>query len=463
VFDIPGMVGAPDPGCWAATFDSNVPVACQQTQPLSTDTRSMPTTSYNYPPWSLVLPGLASFLPSAGGYAYVARLLNAALPIAMVAWALWSWSRRGSGLSAAALLGLTPIAWFTFAVVSPSSVAIAGGLALWTGLLLGGRHTPIPKVDTLALAGWIAVMLPRRDGALWATLIALSCCWLLQSKPSDLVRRFGRSSHAAIAVTAGLVVLTPLRNGDHGFNLLLALSPAALLAVDLLARRAERLETSTERRALVSYSVGIVVLGAFGAAVARPGGFDAHTTRLVVAATARHLRQLVGVLGWLSTPVPLVAVFAFWVAVGAIAGIGLVEYRRATVIASTGLGVMIVTAWLLELGQGADYGEYWQGRYSMPLAIGLPIALAWRPSAEGSALIDQLSPLIRWASWGIANVAFVAAQQRWGSGVSGSWDPGDWNTWGAPIPPALLVTVHAGAVTALIIASTPSTKAPAAT
>src|SRR5215203_2310979 len=85
LFELPGMVGQPDPGCWASTFDPAVPVACQGAQLLSTQTHELPSTSYNYPPWALILPGLASFVPSAGGYAYLARLLSAAIPIVLVA------------------------------------------------------------------------------------------------------------------------------------------------------------------------------------------------------------------------------------------------------------------------------------------------------------------------------------------------------------------------------------------
>src|SRR4249919_2234524 len=48
LFELPGMVGQPDPGCWASLFDPSVPVACQSTQPLSTASRELPTTSYNY-------------------------------------------------------------------------------------------------------------------------------------------------------------------------------------------------------------------------------------------------------------------------------------------------------------------------------------------------------------------------------------------------------------------------------
>jgi hypothetical protein len=33
--------------------------------------------------------------------------------------------------------------------------------------------------------------------------------------------------------------------------------------------------------------------------------------------------------------------------------------------------------------------------------------------------------------------------QRWGVGLAGSWLPWTWDTYGAPVPPSLLLVVHA--------------------
>ena len=134
--------------------------------PLSTTTRELPTSSYNYPPWALLLPGLASFVPTAGGYAYLARLLNAAVPVALGGGIAASPCDGGAPcLPRARCSALTPIAWFTFGFVSPSAVAIGGGLALWTGLLVD-RSRLGDTADRRRLGGGAA---PRRDGPVWAT------------------------------------------------------------------------------------------------------------------------------------------------------------------------------------------------------------------------------------------------------------------------------------------------------
>lgn len=447
LFELPGMVGAPDPTCWVQPIPNlDVPVSCNNGA-LTTEERLAATTSANYPPWAFVLPGLASFAPTARGYAYLARVLNAAVPFALVAGALVVLLRRRPVAAAAALLGLTPIAWFTFGIVNPSAPAIAGGFALWASLL---HHTD-RRAGVLGVAGWTAVLIARRDGPVWALLIVLACCWLTGRRPTEVWRDLGdRARWIAAAVTV-LPVLTPLADGERGFNLAIAFAPIGLVAVEMLIRWSDRLATAQARRALAGYSVGVVVLVAAIVTMMRPGGFRAETLRLVVANTGDHLRQLVGLLGWLNAPVPLPAVFLFWAVIGGLVTLASLEHRRAASVGVAVIGATIVTAWLLELGQGADDGQYWQGRYSMPFAVGLPLVLAWRADRR-AGLADRIVPALAAAGWAIANLAFVAAQQRWAVGVNGSWYPWDWDTWSSPVPPMALVIVHLLATGVLALA-----------
>lgn len=439
---VPGMVGQPDPACWAQ--HSDVPVACAMTQPLSTTSRELPTWSYNYPPWALVLPGVASFAPSAGGYAYLARLFNAAIPVALVAGSLTALRRRRSGLAASALLGLTPIAWFTFGFVSPSAVAIGGGLALWAGLLVERSRL----ATWLTVGGWAAVLLPRRDGPVWATMIVLAACLLTTTRPLALWRRLDPWARWTVVAVTPLAFVTPIVNRTLDSNALLPFAPLVIVVVDVLARVYDRTTSPAGRRALIAYSLIGAALAAVALVLAGPGDVHAETVRIVVSNTGDHLRQLVGILGWLDTPVPAVAVYLFWAVVGGLALIAALEYSRAALVYLAALGGAVVVAWLLELGQSANYGNYWQGRYTMPFAVGLPLVLAWRPIGADQ-LGDRAAPIVAWSGWVVSNLAFVAAQQRWGVGIYGSWYPWDWDTWGAPIAPWLLLLVHAGSTAVL--------------
>jgi len=440
--EVPGMVGQPDPGCWA--FQSDVPVACASTQPLTTTSRELPMNSYNYPPWAYVPPGLASFIPSAGGYAYLARLFNAAIPIALMAASLVTLARQRSVAAASALLGLTPIAWFTLGVVNPSAMAIGGGLALWTGLLF---HEARTTSMMLTVGGWASVLLARRDGPMWVVLIVITCCVLLSMRPLQLWVRLDRWARWTLVGITPLALVTPSINRDAGRGFAMGLAPVALLGVELVARAWVRFTSAAAR---VTIAVGATLVAAAGATmfvVGATASIDAGRIRVVMSGLGEHLRQLVGILGWLDTPVPQVAVFLFWAILGGLAMTTALEFRRSATVFLASLGAAIVVAWLLELGQAVDLGAY-QGRYTMPFAVGLPLVLTWRPAITTS-LSDRLTPIVAVSSWVIGNVAFVAAQQRWGVGVNGSWSPWRWDTWGAPLQPWVLILVHGGSTAAL--------------
>lgn len=477
IFTLPEMVGSPDPGCWAQQPD--VSVACASAISFGTGDSLRSTTSSNYAPWALVLPGLASFVPDAGAYAYLARALDALIPVLLMASSLVLWLRRRPIVAAALLAGTTPIVWFTFGVVNPSAIAIAGGLALWTGLLVDAdqfdagqfdagqvdagqvdagadpdresvhdrgvdrddvRVRPHDRTaDIVALAGWAALLLARRDGPLWATAIVVACCALVPCRPVDWWLRLGRLRWIAVAIVP--VTLVPsLQLGDLGFNLLLALTPLLLPAVDRVVVWWRSHPERAARQAFVGMSVLGVVLVVGALLTLRPSGFRAETIRLVMSNTGNHLQQLVGVLGWLDAPVPTSAVFLYWATLGGLATVALLERQRSAVVLALALAATVGTAWLLELGQGADYGQYWQGRYSMPFAVGLPVVAAWR--SGGAGLIDRLTVPLAVSAWIVLNAGYFAAQRRWAVGIDGTFSPWHWDSWGAPLPPIVLLAAH---------------------
>jgi hypothetical protein len=451
-YRVPAMVGAPNPGCWA--LQPYTPASCASLESGSTADVLATTTSANYPPWSYLVPGLASFVPSAGMYAYLARALMAAVPWLLVSAALIHVRAVGRAPALAALLGLTPIAWFSMSIVNPSAVAIAGGLALWAALLT----PPGRRGDILMVAGWAATMLPRRDGPVWATLIVVAACGATGLGPRKLLAQRPRWVTWSMVSVSVVAVATAVLIGQRGSELLLAAAPAALVALEWVVVRWQAATSRNARAALAGLSAAAVSGVIAVALMARPGGFDAGLLRLVMSTTGEHLRQLVGVLGWLDTPVPTFAVYLFWAAVGALAAAAYVECRRAAIVGAASFVAVVVTAWLLELGQGSVSGTYWQGRYSVPLVVGLPLLLATRPRrslrgpAPSSGLVTGFSGPLAGVVWVIGVAGFAAALQRWGVGLAGSWWPWDWDTWGAPLPPWMLLLAY-GAASAWLIAT----------
>lgn len=435
---VPAMVGEPNPACWA--FVPAETPACAADVELDTEVVDAPTTSYNYPPFGLVLPGLASFVPWAEGYAYLARALSAAVPVVLVGASLAMLAARRRELAAAALLALTPIAWFTFGIVNPSAMAIGGGLALAAGCLL--LPEGVRRAELLAVAGWLAILLPRRDGPLWTATVVIVTCATLGVRPSYLWRALPHWARIVVAVSAPIPLVQVLLRGDTGFNVALAAAVLAIPAYEALLVLWSRWPGRDQRLALV---MGLALAGAAGFAVVlltRPGGYDATLLGLVVGNTGDHLVQLVGVLGWLNAPVPMAGVLLFWIVFGGLLAVAAIERPRSAIAPLAGLGIAIVLAWALELGQGASYGDYWQGRYSMPLAVVFPLLAAWRTGRTELGVL-VLPTVAAW--WVVLNLGFFAAQRRWAVGVDGTWYVWRWDTWDAPLPPLLLLAAHAAA------------------
>lgn len=433
LFEVPGMVGLPPHACYA--LQPTQPVTCVLPATLSTDPWIAGTTSANYPPAGLILPGLASFVPSAGAYQYLARALSAAVMVALVSWCLVVAARRSTTMAAAMLLGLTPIAWFSGAVINPSAMAIAGGLALWTGLLLmdSGRAATVTVV-----AGWAALLLARRDGPVWATWIVVFVCLLGSCRPSDVWRRLDTWGRWVVLALVPLPALHTLTVPAQRSQLFLGLAPLALLGLDLILRsrssaaRVPRLVWPLA--ALAALAVGFVVIDRL-----RPGGFDADQLAVVINTSGEHLRQIVGVLGSLDAPTPTSAIILWWVVIGVLGGVALTARPRAAAWGAGVIGAALVTAWVLELGSGDTSGTYWQGRYSMPLVVGLPIVLAL--GAEVARRPPRFAAVLAGASWFVTVAAFWSAQRRWAVGIDGPVAPWRWNTWGSPLPPIVVSAV----------------------
>ncbi|HQV57238.1 MAG TPA: hypothetical protein PKV27_04440, partial [Ilumatobacteraceae bacterium] len=202
--------------------------------------------------------------------------------------------------------------------------------------------------------------------------------------------------------------------------------------------------SSRTRTLAASATVALIAVVAVALVRNRPGGFDAEQLRRVVGQSGEHLRQIVGVLGWLDAAVPWLGVFLFWAALG---GLGLVAMMFAPRVAAIGLGAIALAvglAWMMELGQAWSYGNYWQGRYTLPFAIGwgLVFASGWRSRTDPISE-RRMAWAIGAMAWAVWNFGFVAAQQRWAVGKDGSYLPWEWNTWGSPVNPMLLCVIHA--------------------
>jgi hypothetical protein len=197
---------------------------------------------------------------------------------------------------------------------------------------------------------------------------------------------------------------------------------------------------------------GVIGTGIFLAFA--PRSLDPGYVMKVIQATGDHLYQLVGRLGYLDASAPMSSVILWWATVGALAGAALLFAPRHARAGALMLGLVIVSAWVLEIGSGNRTGSYWQGRYSLPATIGLPMLLALGAAPFVSRLRNgaeqRITLVVATAAWWVWNATFFAAQRRWAVGAGGSVLPWEWDTWSAPVPPIIVLFAHGAATAALL-------------
>ena len=134
-FELPAHIGYPDPGCFA--FQPTVSASCLSMLEVSVGVELRPTRSDEYPIWGHLAPGLGSFL-SEGWSSPGARVADALVPLMLLGAALFAASRHGWLAAGGVLMSISVPVWF-IAVVNPSGLAIAGGVAVWTAFANGAR------------------------------------------------------------------------------------------------------------------------------------------------------------------------------------------------------------------------------------------------------------------------------------------------------------------------------------
>lgn len=299
-----------------------------------------PTQFANAPPLYYLVVGIPSLFLSGTTALYAMRLVSCLLNAALVALGISLLVRfypRRTPL-AGVLIALTPMVLFLMSVVSSSGLEIASGFATWCGGLCIVEHPRIPRL----LAIWTAVaavllVLTRPTSPLDAGVIAVVLAFLIGWK--GLRQRLNPSlvplwSSVLVAVLVAAVFLAVF--GPPHLTGVAPRHPASLLS-------------------------------------------NMWTTLKL---TGRYLRQCIGDFGWLDTPVP-----AWIVGVWTACLVGLLALaltlssgcRRALPVLAL---LIIATALVVESPQLDTVSALGQGRYWLPVAIGLPLVAStftWGP------------------------------------------------------------------------------------
>jgi hypothetical protein len=345
------------------------------------------------------------------------RLIGAVITGAFIATAITALQRTAAPrlVAAGLLVAITPMVLFVSSAVTPSVSEIAAALALWVcGLaLVSQTNERVDKRLVTAVGISASVLaLSRQLSPLWLGLIALS---LLVFADRGSIRNLVRSSWARLW---GVVVAA------------CALAQVGWVVV------VKPLDTTLLGREQVDVPISEVVRESFGASFGR-------------------YREMIGLFGWLDTPSPALTYLLWTVALAGLLMIAVFAATRRHVVSLLGLVVAtILLPVALEIPAYRDVGAtFWQGRYTLPLAVGIPIvaSMSIASTERGRRLAE---PRLFWALGGIAVVgstlAFAQHLRRYTVGYNG--DVWYWirPQWSPPISSLLLTVGYVIAIVAFV-------------
>jgi hypothetical protein len=410
--DVPRWLTVSNPGCFA--FKPNITAACVRNRAVAGGTVSVFSGAARYDPLYYFFVGLPSLAARSQQVVFFMRIVSAALTAWMLAWAVTSAAtlKRPRIAVATVLFAVTPMTLFLAGSVNPNGLEISAAIAVWVnGLIL--VRSDRPELRSLLL---------RRT--------AIAACLLVVERTLSPVWFVVIAIGALLAARSGLRQRL-LRRDVVPWAILVFLAGVAAVAWIVLSKS---LSVSSSRQ--LHHGLG---------------------QRLGDAWNHQRLdwKQEIGIFGWLDTRMPNVY-YLIWAAVGgvgAVAALLLIRWRdRIALCAVTVLAVGLPV--VAEAESWNRTGPLWQGRYSLPLTVGIPLVAAvalseakWLPKA----LEWTLSAIFMIATGGIGIVAFVVALHRYVDGMRaaltlrGPWQP----RFGAE---ALAITQLTLTATALVLA-----------
>ena len=388
-------------------FHANVPAGPSNRVGDSTKLVNASTQFSNYPPLYYLIDGVPTLFMTGEPALYAMRLLSSLLNIGLITVGLFLLARyqRGRFPLFGALVALTPMVWFLCSVVSDSGLEIASAFAAWCGGLCIIDQRRVPR----ALAVWTAlsfvILILSRPASPYEAAVMVAVLALFAG-----ARRVRELLHDRILVTLGIPMFV-----------------AATVAV-------------------VLYLIGGPPR-LFGHPL-RPSLGLGKSMSLTWHQTGIRLRQAIGKFGWLDTNVPLIVVVIWTTVFGALCAIGLFlssRSRRAWPVLALAI---VATPLLFESPRIDKLGPFWQGRYWLPLAVGLPLLASALPlRTPHRRALPRVAPFIGllglttvgavlcWAQ----TVSFMTALHRYQTGVGAV--PGTPVHWTPPGGTVLVVTM----------------------
>ena len=396
----------------------------------STEDADLPTYAARNPPAYYAVVGIASWVHRAGApTVYLMRLLTALITSVFVATAISALRRSAAPrlVAVGLVIAITPVVLFISGTVNPNAPEIASAISLWVcGLVLMTRAETRVDNRLVTAVGISACVLTlsRQVGPLWLGVIALV---LAGVAGREALRNLARSTWVrAWAVVVAVATIAQLTwNGT-------------VHAVD--PTRVEHTAFHGPLLDAVEDSAGGVFLS---------------------------YREMIDSFGWLDTRAPFLTL-VFWTAcIGFLLFVALAWVRRRHVVALLALvAATVVLPVVMEATFYRHVGTIWQGRYSLPLAVGVPIlAAACLATTERGRQLA--TPRLLWTvgiALGVGHVlAFGNNLRRYTSGYSREiqyWKAPQWLPPGAS--PLLLTIAYVAVVIAFlawVLAAAPGSPA----
>jgi hypothetical protein len=390
-------------------FHREITASCLRFVGATRDT-NVATSAARHPPAYYGVVGVASWLDRPGsGTVYLMRFIGALIMGAFVATAINALRRSAAPrlVATGLLLAFTPMVLFVSGVVNPSVPEVAASLTFWVAglVLVSGSHQQLDKrlVTVFGIAGCV-LALSRQLGPLWVGLIALT---LLCMTSKRLLVNLARSNWARL------------------WGALIVAAAFAQTAWDVVAKPLDVAPQGPQR---THFGTAEVLRNTFGATFSR-------------------VREMIGAFGWLDTPSPALT----WVPwIGAVGFLFLLAVmwarRRDVVILLALLTAVIAVPALLESARYEDSGGYfWQGRYTLPLAVGLPVlaTIALSSTESGRQLATRRLLFAIGAVVSVAHVvAFAQNLRRYTVGYDGEIQYWRHPEWSPPVSPLLLTVAY---------------------
>ena len=392
------------------------PASCAGPLPNSDRLVTVDTYVSRYPPLYYLLVGPASLVSSPSVGLYLMRLFSAAVSAAFLASALVSALRMRSRpfLPLGVAVSVTPTAIYMASAVNPNGLEISSALCLWTaGLvyLCDGSPGDLRLLTRVGLSAAVLVSM-RGLSPLWLVLIGLALLALSsRARLRELARRASVRAWAGVLAAVSIVAIV------------------WIVAQDTLR------------------------IGGFGV----PANWSLwHIVTDAASYTMEYLREMVNVFAPYPYPAPSSPAFVWGLVTVALLvlamtsrGVQRPARRRATVVILALIVAVLVTPIVLDTISARTTGFEWQGRYTLPLAVGIPILAAYALGND-----ERLTrPTTLRLTAGVITLALVAEQihvfvwnlHRYMVGVNGPLDFLS-GSWQPPAPPGLLIAAFVAAV-----------------